>query len=557
MSLSPVYKFAYDYVERHAQLDPVGATLEGITTYNNVVTDYSPEGIAERSAFNETSLQALPNIPITEDRDRIARDVMMRYLESAKRYQEIGEPWRELRVLSGIPTSLRECFDQMPRESKDDWQVIAERMSAVPQSLKSFTTTLRDGMQRGILASKRQTLACAQQGRTWGGLEGDENTFFARLAEKYTEDDSLAQALVSAAEQATTAYAELAEFLTKEYAPEADPSDAAGSQRYDVLTEAFLGSQINMTETYDWGWSEVHKIEKEMERVGNEILPEAEIGEVADFLNNDPTRTIEGVEPFRAWLQNRMDDAMSRLNGVHFDIPKPIQLVEAMIAPPGGAAAMYYTGPSEDLSRPGRTWYPTQGRTTFPLWHELTTCYHEGVPGHHLQVGQVRVLADELSRFQRLMGFVSGHGEGWALYAELLMGELGFHDDSAFVFGMLQAQLFRAARVVVDIGLHLELSIPNTEDFHPGERWNPELAFQYMDSLTRQPEKFLRSEIDRYLGLPGQAISYKVGERVWLDARSDAQSRHGNDFNLKDFHSYALDLGPMGLRQLQEELARF
>ena len=248
---------------------------------------------------------------------------------------------------------------------------------------------------------------------------------------------------------------------------------------------------------------------------------------IGDHLDRDASRTIEGVDAFRSWNQDLIDQTIAELNGTHFDIAPPLRKCEAMIAPPGGAAAMYYTGPSEDFSRPGRTWYPTQGRTTFPLWREVSTCYHEGVPGHHLQVAQVKYLSEQLSRYQRAFGFLSGHGEGWALYAERLMGELGYLEDPAYELGMLGAQAMRAVRVIVDIGMHLE------------------------------PEHFMRSEVDRYLGWPGQAISYKVGERVWLEARADAQRRHGASFDLKKFHSYALDLGGMGLGPLRDELARF
>ena len=158
-----------------------------------------------------------------------------------------------------------------------------------------------------------------------------------------------------------------------------------------------------------------------------------------------------------------------------------------MIAPPGGAAAMYYTGPSEDFSRPGRTWYPTQGRTTFPLWREVSTCYHEGVPGHHLQVAQVKYLSEQLSRYQRAFGFLSGHGEGWALYAERLMGELGYLDDPAYELGMLGAQAMRAVRVIVDIGMHLELPIPASERYHPGETWTGELALPFVIERSCEP----------------------------------------------------------------------
>jgi uncharacterized protein (DUF885 family) len=217
---------------------------------------------------------------------------------------------------------------------------------------------------------------------------------------------------------------------------------------------------------------------------------------------------------------------------------------------------MYYTGPSEDFSRPGRTWYPTMGKTRFPLWGEVSIAYHEGVPGHHLQIGQVRFLRDRLSRFQRLGG-VAGHAEGWALYAERLMDELGYLTNPAHHLGMLRAQAMRAVRVIVDIGMHLELAIPDGQEFHPGARWTPALGQAFVDERSRFPADFMASEIVRYLGMPGQAICYKVGEKVWLEQRAAAQERHGGAFDLKAFHSHALDLGPLGLDQLAAELARF
>jgi uncharacterized protein (DUF885 family) len=227
-----------------------------------------------------------------------------------------------------------------------------------------------------------------------------------------------------------------------------------------------------------------------------------------------------------------------------------------MIAPPGGAAAMYYTRPSEDFTRPGRTWYPTLGKTRFPLWGEVSTAYHEGVPGHHLQLAQLTYLSAELSRFQRLAAAIPGWSEGWALYAERLMGELGYLQQPDYELGMLRAQAFRAMRVIVDIGVHTGLPIPADQPDHGGETWRPELMLPFGVEHGYEPEDFMRSEVDRYLGWPGQAICYKVGERAWLGIRDQARAREGATFDLKRFHSRALSLGPMGLAQLEREMAR-
>jgi uncharacterized protein (DUF885 family) len=272
------------------------------------------------------------------------------------------------------------------------------------------------------------------------------------------------------------------------------------------------------------------------------------------LLDTDPARAIEGVEPFRGWMQDLQDRTISDLDGTHFDIADPVKTVEVMIAPPGGALAMYYTGPSEDFSRPGRTWYPTGGKTRFPLWGEVSIAYHEGVPGHHFQIATTVSLTDQLSRFQRLIGGTSGYVEGWGLYAERLMGELGYLDNPDYYLGMLASQLFRAKRVAVDIGMHLGLRIPGDADFHPGETWTPDLALEFMKIDAPFDPAFMASEIDRYLGLPGQAISYKVGERAWLAARDEAKQRAGAAFDLKAWHNRALDLGPMGLDQMSREM---
>jgi uncharacterized protein (DUF885 family) len=462
---------------------------------------------------------------------------------------EAQEELRAVRVISSPAQVIRQCFDLMPYDSDEDWSVATERLTHVPESIESFEATLRDGVQRGVVAAQRQALACAEQCATWGGKR-DAEPFFGALAARRPDD----AALERAAGAATEAYARLGAYLTEEYAPVASPHDPVGIDRYRLLSRAFNGIDLDFEETYAWGWDELYRLEDRMRVVGEAIKPGADIADVIDHLDHhDPARTIDGVDEFRAWNQEWIDRTMSELDGTHFDIPEPLHKCEAMIAPPGGAAAMYYTQPTEDFSRPGRTWYPTMGTTRFPLWKEVSTCYHEAVPGHHLQVGQVVYLSEKLSRYQRLFGFVSGHGEGWALYAERLMGELGYLDDPAWEMGMLAAQAMRAVRVIVDIGMHLQLPSPE----HDGATWNAEMALPFVVERSRFPEVFMRSEVDRYLGWPGQAISYKVGERVWLECRDDAKRRHGADFDLKAFHTYALDLGSMGLGTLREELARF
>jgi uncharacterized protein (DUF885 family) len=559
---SAISDLADRYVTRAAALDPVAATFEGLPGHDDELTDYSPDGISERLAHDRASLAELDRTAVTDEQDRVAAEVLRRYLAIGIDLAVAGEPLRALRILGSPVSDVRMVFDLMPRDTEEDWDRLAARAAAVPQALSSFQDALTEGAREGMPAARRQVVACARQADTWGGqVGGDTRPFFLGLVDAFDttplDQPALRARLEQVAGRATAAYASLGRYLVEEYLPHATDHDAVGEERYARMARAYNGTVLDLAETYAWGWQELHRIEHAMAGVANRILPGESIPAVIEHLEHDPTRTISGADQFRAWLQDLLDRTIAELDGVHFDLPDPVKRVEAMIAPPGGAAAMYYTGPSEDFSRPGRTWYPTLGRTEFPLWGEVSICYHEGVPGHHLQIAMVRYLTGRLNRFQRTLAGNSGHAEGWALYAERLMGELGYLDDPAFELGMLRAQAMRAVRVVVDIGLHLELEIPADESYHPGDRWTPELALPFVIERSHFPADFMASEVDRYLGLPGQAISYKVGERTWLRGRDEARRRHGDAFDLKAFHEYALALGPMGLDQLDTELARF
>ncbi len=556
----PVHRLSDAFVERTAALDPITATFEGIPGHDEELTDYSPDGIAERRNHAAHVRRELDAIAVDGDDERVAAEVLRQHLDVELAVIDAGEELRALRVIASPVSNIRLVFDLMARETEHDWEAIAARMAAVPQSIDTLTAALGEGVREGLVAAERQVVACTEQADTWGGVRGDGTPFFLGLVEEYEQagvGTALSARLAEVARRATDAYASLGRYLVEEYLPHATSTDAVGEERYRLWAESFTGLELDLAETYAWGWDELHRIEHALASVAERILPGEPVPAVIEHLEHDPTRRIEGEDNLRAWLQDLMDSTIADMNGTHFDIPEPVQRVEAMIAPPGGAAAMYYTGPSEDFSRPGRTWYPTLGRTVFPLWGEVSVCYHEGVPGHHLQIGMTRYLTERLNRFQHTLAFNAGHAEGWALYAERLMGELGYLDDPAYELGMLRAQAMRAARVVVDIGLHLELAIPAAERFHPGETWTPELALPFMIERSHFGEDFATSEVDRYLGWPGQAICYKVGERSWLRARADAQARHGDAFDLKAFHTRALEIGPMGLDQLEAEMARF
>ncbi|GIJ21950.1 DUF885 domain-containing protein [Micromonospora lutea] len=545
------------FVADWAALSPTGATYVGIAGYDDRLDDLSPDGYAARADLTRRTLAEIDTIEPESEAERTAQEAMQERLGLELDRYAAGETTSEVSVITSGLHELRMVFDLMPTEGEQARANLAARLNLFPSALEEYKTTLREAAAAGQVSSRTQLIEVAKQCDAWVDPEGDN--VFHGLVERLSEESTLGSELRRGAAAATAATAEFGQFLRTELAPLGREKQAAGRERYELASQYFLGARIDLDETYAWGFTELARLEADMRTVSAQIAgPGATIDEAVAALDADPARIIRGRDAFRDWMQELADQTISDLNGTHFDIPEQVRRIECMIAPTSDGA-IYYTGPSEDFARPGRMWWAVpSGLTDFSTWREVTTVYHEGVPGHHLQIGQTVVRAELLNRWQRLLCWVSGHGEGWALYAERLMDELGYLDDPGNRLGMLDGQALRAARVIVDIGMHLELPIPkdNPFDFHPGERWTPELGWEFLRAHCRVPDEMLRFELNRYLGWPGQAPSYKVGERIWLQAREEAKARKGADFDLREFHRQALDLGGLGLDPLRRALAR-
>ena len=558
--MSQVFDIADRYVERVAEMSPISATYMGVPGHDHAMNDFSPEASEVEAQLDRDTLAELDSAQVEDDRDRIARDAMRDSLQLNLDQHDANQHFRSLSMIHSPVHSVRRVFDLMPRETEEHWANIASRMARIPTALDSYRRTLEEGLTRGLVVAKRQAGETAGQCDVWTGAAEGHESFFRSLVEAFDQSEvdsaGLRSDFVEAASTAEEGVAGMARFLRETYVPGASDRDAVGEERYSLGARSYNGTNLDLHETYKWGWEQLAWVESEMEATAQQITPGQGVEAAKELLETDPARAIQGEAEFTVWMQELQDRTIAELDGKHFDIAEPVKKIEALIAPPGGALAMYYTPPSEDFSRPGRTWYPTGGKTRFPLWGEVSIAYHEGVPGHHFHLGTTVALSDRLSRFQRLLGGTSGHIEGWALYAERLMGELGYLENPDYYLGMLRAQALRSVRVIIDIGMHLELAIPEGQDFHPGEQWTPELGLEFIKLKSHFPADFVASEVSRYLGIPGQAISYKVGEREWLAAREESKQRQGSAFDLKEWHSRALSLGPMGLSQMREEFRR-
>jgi uncharacterized protein (DUF885 family) len=556
---SAIFAFADEIVDQLAASDPLFATEAGIPGYDHLLPDFSVEKQRRDQEQVVRNLQHLETLDTHSDVDRIAAAVIRERLSATLALEENDEWRRTFSVLVSPVSAIRQSFELMPLTTEENAKNVARRFKAVRTSLETWRGALLITAAEHELPATRHVLGVADQADTIAGGAFSE---FAERCAAATGVDVDASGLRAAAKDAETAYAELAAWLRSDLAPKASSKEACGEERYQRWSAFWSGATLDLHELYEWGFQDLKRINTRMWEIANELLPGAKsLVEVADHLDNDPARAIDGTDNLLTMLKAFTARTTDELDGVHFDVDERIRFCDARLAPEGSAAAPYYINPSEDLTRPGTTWFPTLGKTNFSWWRFASTWYHESIPGHHLQIATALLASDRQSRFHRLVGNTSGYAEGWALYAERLMDELEYFSDLGDELGYLANQALRAARIVVDVGLHLELDAPSDlgalGDLGDcsNKRWTAEMAVALLEDWAIQDHPMSVSEVNRYLGLPAQAISYKVGERIWLESREAAKQRLGDTFNLKAFHAHALVLGPMGLDDFAAEMA--
>ncbi|MFT3835039.1 MAG: DUF885 domain-containing protein [Micropruina sp.] len=543
---SEVDALADAYTLARAELDPVFATEIGLTGYDHRMSEADPDFYLAEDALNADTLAKLDAAAPRDAVDRVTIAAMRERLGLARELHAAGEQFRDLNNIASPLQGFRDVFDVMPTDTDEHWSNIASRLAGVPRAVDGYLACLREGVRRGEIPPALQV----QEGISHAAeLAEPATSFFTTFHRGATSSDALSGDLERAGAAAAEAYGTLTQFL-RDLAADAPAADAAGRDRYQLWSRYFLGATVDLDETYEWGLEELDRVAAEQDAVVEAIAgPGASIEDAVAVLDADPARRLTGTDALRAWMQETADEAVRELGGVHFDIPREVQRIECMIAPTQNGG-IYYTGPSDDFSRPGRMWWSVPpGVETFNTWREKTTVYHEGVPGHHLQIGQAVYNRAELNLWRRLVCWISGHGEGWALYAERLMEEFGYMDDLGDKLGLLDGQRMRATRVVLDIGVHLGKPAPKRWG---GGTWDAEKAWELLRANVNMDAKFLRFELNRYLGWPGQAPSYKIGQRLWEQLRAEASAQAGEAFSLKDFHAEALNLGALPLGVLRD-----
>jgi uncharacterized protein (DUF885 family) len=539
-------RIADGWVDTLVELSPEWGIWLGRSGHEGEYSDYSPEGRERLVEAGRRVADRLRAAVPADAVDEVTRTDLLRELDLAAEKHEARFALRDLNVIASPAQEIREVFDLMPTGTEAAWDHIAQRLANLPAALAGYTETLRRGAAEGVVPALRQVREVAKEARGHAAADG----FFFTLtggaeAGGVPVADGLRRDLEVGATAAAAAYGEFAAFLETELAPHAPERDAVGREVYALASRSFLGATIDLDETYEWGLEELARMRREQEEVAEAILPGASVRDAIAHLEKDASNKLHGTDALQRWMQDLSDRAVEDLGRSHFDIPAEVRSLECRIAPTH-TGGIYYTGPSDDFARPGRMWWSVpQGVTEFDTWREATTVYHEGVPGHHLQIGIATYNKAQLNSWRRIAG-TSGHAEGWALYAERLMEQLGYLDEPADRLGMLDGQRMRAARVVLDIGVHLGKPRPDGHGV-----WDADYALAFMRDNVNMDDAFIRFEVNRYLGWPGQAPAYKVGQRIWEQLRDEVQRREGADFSIKRFHRRALDLGGIGLDTLR------
>jgi uncharacterized protein (DUF885 family) len=523
---------------------PERATAFGDYRYNDRLDDFSLEGIAQRHKTDEDFLRRLDAIPTTgfSDQDQLSHDLLVRVLQQRITDFNLKEYEMPINQQNGIHTSLADLPQAVPLDSVKHYQDYVSRLHQIPRALNQVTEVLQAGMKDKLMPVR--FLAEKIPAQCEGIIAADP---FLRPTKKYPADVSaedqkrLTREITDAINtDVLPAYKKFAEFIKTEYAPQGRTalsitSLADGQKRYENDIYARTTTHLSAEEIHQIGLREIDRIEAEMTAIAKKE-GFADLESFRASLKNNPkykpTSAEQILDDFRHYIA-QMEPKLPQLFGL---LPKSPVTVEAIPDFQAAAATHYMIG-TPDGKRPGRVVVATSHFADRSLIDDEAVAYHEGVPGHHMQLS-IQQQLQGLPKF-RLHGLgFNAYVEGWALYAEQLGKEVGFYQDPVSDYGRLSSELFRAVRLVVDTGIH-------------AKGWSRDQVVEFMRKSGAVDEPTIQSETDRYISWPAQALSYKLGQLKIRELRDRAQNELGSKFDIRKFHDEILDGGTLPLDLLE------
>lgn len=547
----PTRRTADRHVATLARHEPSAAQALGIDAAEPL-PDYSAEWAQERRELAARTRAELAAV-VPDSAEAGLHAAMSERMDSDVALFDTGFSARLLAPLATPVHEIREAFDDVEISDDDAGDAVIARLETVPLALGQLRDRLRwarDAGERGAfsgtgVAAARQVREVADQIAGWIDPEGVD---YFRSLRAAALSPARRTGLERAALAATDAMAGFERMLRDELLPIAPQQDAVGEDVYRATAQSFLGTVLDLDEVYDYGWNELERLWRAARAVAGEVVGTtgpADVAEAARALAADTASRVD-ADDVVGWLRERLDWTLERVDGTAFRLPPDIRDVD-IVVPRAAKGVVYYTPGAPDGSvRSKIVWTLPAGATSVPTWQELTSLHHEGVPGHHLEHAINRA-NDALHPWQRYLCEIHGYAEGWAHYSEALADELGLLRTPAERLGMLLGQLWRTVRIVADIGLHTGRPL-RRNDVTDAAVWTPEIARDFLVHYGLVDPVTARFEVDRYLGWPGQALAFKVGAKLWHEARA------ASGVAPLDFHTRALALGPMGLAPLRDNL---
>lgn len=534
-----------EYYQAGLKNFPERATSYGDYRYNSQLGQVSPADIARQHAEADDFLARLKAIPTDgmSDNDLLSHRILEKQLEREDVNYALKNYEMPVNQQNGVHTRLADLPNAVPFDSVPHYQDYISRLHQIPRVLEQTTEVMRQGEKDHLMPPK---LVLEKLPGQCDGIIA-ANPFLEptkKFPAEFSEQDKkrLTDEITKAVnDDVIPAYKKFAEFLRTDYDPKgrtelAIESLADGKRRYVEAVKQMTTVDVPPTEVHEIGLKEVARITAEMTKLA-QAQGYKDLASFREAVNNDPrwkpTSEQQILDDYKKYI-HQMEPKLPELFGL---LPKSPVTVEP-IPDFAKAAATHYVQGTPDGKRPGRVVVAVSNPTKRTLVDDEAIAYHEGVPGHHLQISIAQTL-EGLPKF-RLHGFYSAYAEGWALYSEQLGKEIGFYQDPVSDYGRLNSEMLRAVRLVVDTGIH-------------DQNWSREKVIDYMHANDIN-DALAQPEADRYIAWPGQALAYKMGQLTILKLRDEAKTKFGDKFDLKAFHDEIINGGAMPLDLLQERV---
>jgi uncharacterized protein (DUF885 family) len=538
--------------ERSLRESPEGASYRGDPRYNDRWTDDSLAAVQAREAADRDALKRLKSVDrdALSATDRLSYDVMAWQLERAVERQKYQEWQRPLTQRGGVQNA-EGIAEVLPFATGKDYRDWLKRLEGVPAMVEQATVLMREGLKA------RNTPPRVLMQRVTGQIaaqivdDPSQSPFykpFTRVPESVPAAERAAlqaQARAVIAERVVPAYRRFATFFEQEYLPGSRETIAAadlpnGKAYYDFLAAQFTTTSLGADQIHQIGLKEVARIRAEMETIQAEVGFKGTLTQFFDHLRSDPKffhkTPADLLQAYQA-ISKRIDPQLVKISRVIPRLPYGVRAIPDNIAPDTTTA--YYQGGAIDGSRAGYYYVNLYKPEVRPTWEMMALSLHEAVPGHHFQISRAMELAD-MPMFRK-SGYFTAYGEGWGLYAERLGYDMGLYDDPYDRMGQLAYDMWRAVRLVVDTGMH-------------SKGWSRDRAIGYFMDNAPKTRQDVVNEIDRYIGWPGQALAYKIGQLKILELRDRAREALGERFDVRDFNDAVLVTGSVPLQALETHI---